>query len=553
MLSALLLCCLATVLAVNPLVHLDYASYKGTALPNGVTQWLGMRYAAPPTRSLRFAAPQDPPGVGSIQVADKHGGICIGTGSNAHDPRFSEDCLFLDVYAPSHVTDTSKLPVYFFIQGGGFNFNSNANYNGSSLITASGHGLIVVTFNYRVGPYGFLASREIEDSASASVNNGLKDQRKALEWVQKYISQFGGDPKHVVLGGDSAGAASVAYHLTAYGGRDDGLFVAAAAESVSFAPILTVQESQYQYDNFVKRLGCGPRTTSQDSTMKDDTLSCLRSKSTAELQAQNNNVPYPGARHPPLYMWNPVLDNEMIQNYTYVAFDNGDFIRIPVLFGDDTNGGTVFTPRSTSSLAQSNTFLHDQFPNLTFEQLQQINQLYPNKGPQFPNSGSWWRQVSNVYGDMRYMCPNLFISSAYSRYGVQGNWNYWYNVHDAAQVRQGLGVPHTVELSAIWGPENTNGAAPPSYRQGGPNAWIVPLMQSYWISFIRTLDPNPFRMQSAPVWQEFIAPNEEGSAGTGDWMRMLFDTAQTSSMVEVSTSVRKRCHYLNSIGLALKQ
>ncbi|KIW27851.1 uncharacterized protein PV07_07552 [Cladophialophora immunda] len=561
MLPALILCCLSTVFAADELVLLDYASYKGTALANGVTQWLGMRYAAPPTGSLRFAAPQDPPIVHGIHVANKHGDICFGTGNNAHDPRLSEDCLFLDVYAPSHATNTSKLPVYFFIQGGGFNFNANANYNGSGLITTSGHGLIVVTFNYRVGPYGFLASREIQDSPSASLNNGLKDQRKALEWVQKYISQFGGDPKHVVLGGDSAGAASIAYHLTAYGGRDDGLFVAAAAESVSFAPILTVEESQYQYDSLAKRLGCAPRATSQDSTVKDDTLSCLRSKTTAQLQGQNHNVPYPGAQNPPLYMWNPVLDNTLIQNYTYAAFDSGHFVRVPVLFGDDTNGGTIFTPRGTSSLAQSNTFLHDQFPDLTFDQLQQIDQLYPNHGPQFPNSGSWWRQVSNAYGDMRYMCPNLFISSSYARYGVPGNWNYWFNVQDAAQVRQGLGVPHTVELSAIWGPENTNGAAPASYRRGGPNAWIVPLLQGYWISFIRALDPNPFRAQGAPMWQEFTLADQEGSAGAdaagggggGDWMRMLFDTAETTGMAEVSTAVRKRCQYLNSIGLALKQ
>jgi carboxylesterase type B len=135
------------------------------------------------------------------------------------------------VYAPSNANDKSMLPVYFFIQGGGFNFNSNANYDGSGLVAASGHEIVVVTFNYRVGPYGFLASQEIEDSPSASLNNGLKDQRKALEWVQKYISRFGGDPKHVVLGGDSAGAASIAYHLTAYGGRNDGLFVVSTLQS----------------------------------------------------------------------------------------------------------------------------------------------------------------------------------------------------------------------------------------------------------------------------------------------------------------------------------
>jgi carboxylesterase type B len=94
----------------------------------------------------------------------------------------------MDIYTPTDaVTSGKKLPVYFFIQGGGFAELSNPNYNGTYLVEASGHNIIVVTFNYRVGPFGFLAGQEVEQDAS--LNNGLKDQRKALEWVQKYISK----------------------------------------------------------------------------------------------------------------------------------------------------------------------------------------------------------------------------------------------------------------------------------------------------------------------------------------------------------------------------
>lgn len=100
----------------------------------------------------------------------------------------SEDCLFIDVYAPTNAIQSGKsLPVYFFIQGGGFADLSNANYNGSGLVEASDHSIVVVTFNYRVGPYGFLAGKEVEEGAS--LNNGLKDQIKALEWVHKHISK----------------------------------------------------------------------------------------------------------------------------------------------------------------------------------------------------------------------------------------------------------------------------------------------------------------------------------------------------------------------------
>lgn len=490
----------------------------------------------------------------SFLTPPQHGHICLGIGKKSQSHATSEDCLFIDVFAPTKATNLSKLPVYFFIQGGGFNYNSNANYDGSGLVTASGHEIIVVTFNYRVGPYGFLASREIQDSPSASLNNGLKDQRRALQWVHKHISQFGGDPNHVVLGGDSAGAASIALHLTAHGGRDDGLFVAAAAESVSFATILTVEESQYQYDNFAIRLGCANRSTlstnHEDDSTAEETLSCLRSKSTSELQSQNFKLPYPGSQNVPLFMWNPVIDDDLIQNYTYSAFDSGSFIRVPVIVGDNTNGGTSFTPRSTSTLAESNTFLHDQFPFLTSSHLQRIDELYPNEGPQFPKSGAWWRQVSNAYGDARYMCPNLFISSAFARHGVKRNWNYRYNVQDPSQVQQGLGVPHAVELAAIWGPRNVHGASPYSYRSGGTNAWITPLMQSYWTSFVRQLDPNPFRQSGAPEWTGFIA---EDDGENGSWRRMLFDTASTTGMENVSTTLRARCKYLSEIGPAIRQ
>ncbi len=252
-------------------------------------------------------------------------------------------------------------------------------------------------------------------------------------------------------------------------------------------------------------------------------------------------------------MWNPVLDNDLVQDYTRTAFNNGKFIRVPVIFGDDTNAGTIFTPRGTSNLNQSSQFLQSQFPYLTSAHLKRIGQLYPNDGPDFSNAGTWWRQVSNAYGDMRYMCPTLWISSTLARYGLKGNWNYRYNVEDPTQMQRGLGVPHTAELSAIWGAGNTNGAAPASYRTGEQNEWIVPMVQGYWVSFIKTLNPNTLRAKGSPLWDEFMLPDEQNDAANADWRRMLFDTSNTTGVEEVGTSVRTRCQYLDSIGVALRQ
>lgn len=423
-----------TVRAVVPLVHLDYTSYHGTALQNGITQWLGIRYAAPPVGDLRFREPQDPVVDNSIIEADAHGPICLGTNSGPPTDNMQEDCLFLNVYAPSN-TSNKKLPVFFFIQGGGFNTNSNANYNGSGLIEAGDRDLIVVNFNYRVGPYGFLASEEV--LADGSVNNGLKDQRKALYWVQKYIHLFGGDPGHVTLGGASAGAASINLQSTAYGGRNDNLFHATAAESQSFAAIRTIPESQYQYDRLVARANCTPSSSSY-RPLAANTITCLRQLPASALQAINTNIPSPNTTNPPLYMYNPVLDADFLRKSTLTAYTAGNFLQLPSLSGSTSNEGTIFTPRNTSNLDQAKTFIRDQFPLITPAQLDLWGNLYPvGETPEFPDSGRYWRQLSNGYGELRYTCPALSISEVYAAHGVNNNWHYLWNVYDPAAAEEG--------------------------------------------------------------------------------------------------------------------
>lgn len=390
----------------------------------------------------------------------------------------------------------------------------------------------MVTFNYRVGPYGFLTNND-----EMQLNNGLYDQRKALQWVQDYITQFGGDPEHVVLGGDSAGAASITLHLAAFGGRDDGLFHAAAAESVSFATVLTVEESQYQYDSLATRLGCTGST--------NETLACLRSKPAVQLQDANYNIPYPGAEAAPRYMYNPVIDGDLIRELTYTAFETGSFVQVPLIAGDDTNGGASFAPKNTSTLAQSNVWLRDQFPYITPAQLADINALYPNPNDTCPNEGCYYRQLSDTYGEMRYMCPGIYVTAAYVDYGVPQSWHYRWNVEDPEQVAAGEGVPHTVELNAIFGPFNTQGNSPDSYYPNGTNANAVPVVQAYWTSFIRSYDPNTYRLDGTVEWQ----PWDDGSQ-----QRILFDTGGLTSMESLAGSeLMQRCEYWFGIGVDIRQ
>jgi carboxylesterase type B len=145
---------------------------------------------------------------------------------------------------------------------------------------------------------------------------------------------------------------------------------------------------------------------------------------------------------------------------------------------------------------------------------------------------------------MRYICPGIFISGTQANDSIP-NWNYRWNVRDPEEVEEGLGVPHTVEVNAIWGPENVVGGAPESYYEGGVNAAIVPVVQGYWTSFIRSYNPNTYRVKGSPQWERW-------TAGDGYWNRLMFRTNQTM-MEKVPEKQQERCGYLSSIGLSLKQ
>ncbi|KAK2759093.1 hypothetical protein FQN54_003192 [Arachnomyces sp. PD_36] len=512
--------------AVDTIVDLGYQSYEGVSEDTGISSWLGMRYASPPLGDLRFAAPMDPEeSDGEVAPADARGPVCMATDADPSDT-MSEDCLFVNVWAPSDANSTSNLPVYFFIQGGGFNSNSNPDLDGTGLIQAADMGIVVVTLNYRVGLYGFLAGAEIE-----STNNGLKDQIKALEWVQNYISEFGGNPDHVTIGGASAGGASVTLLLTAYGGRDDGLFHAAAAESQSFPSMYTVEESQYQTDTLVERTECG-------SSDPAEILSCLRSLDVETLQEHGSASPLPGAENPPLFMYGPTIDDDIVQDITLRLFEDGKFIQVPTIHGSVANEGTVFAPKDAETLEDTDTFLHDHWPQLTTEQLDTIHPMYSDNET-FPDSGALWRYTSDIYGDIRYACPGTYISSIYSAQNPSETWNYRYAVEDPTDMESGLGVPHVVEIHSIWGPDYSGGGAPASYTE--ENAAIIPIMQAYWTSFIRTYNPNTYRDPDSIEWGLW---GEEGR---------IYIKTDDLRMEQLDDAQAEKCDYLGSIQFDLAQ
>ncbi|KAF2732060.1 alpha/beta-hydrolase [Polyplosphaeria fusca] len=515
----LLALCVQRLVAVDSVVDLGYAKYQGIEQVDGITTWAGMRYARSVSRAdgMRFTAPQDPLQEDGIVNATEFGPLCIGTNTNLKEEfggNHSEDCLTANVFAPTKATNESLLPVYIFIQGGGFNMNGNANYNGSKLIRAGDMKMVVVNFNYRVGPYGFLASKEIVDNKNLSLNNGLKDQRQLFKWVQQHISQFGGDPDHVTIGGASAGGASVVFQLTAYGGRDDKLFHAAAAESQAFPAIRNVEDSQFQYDGLLKQTKCGD-------------LDCLLNMDTVEFQqaVRSMKVPNPGARQAPLWPWNPTVDGDFVRNYTYWEVNNGHFVKVPTIFGDCSNEGTVFTPNSVTSKLKAQQFVSDQFVKFQSSATYLMQGVFT--GPTDASFDNRWKNVAaDVYGDIRYTCPGLNISAAYSKDASHPTYQYRWNVGAAL---------HVGELGAIW----NNGTTAAGH-----------FIQNYWQSFIRSYDPNKYQATfvsesanlTSPTWETF-----------GDGKRMKFDNKNVVQMEEVTQDEKNKCMAIYGLGMQLQQ
>ena len=535
MLLAILVFCLAvfTVHAqsqcpTNPspsgVVALSYGQYQGTSLSNGVDQYVGMRYAAPPTR---FSAPQYPQSFSDVQQAYQYGSGCQGTTSNGDppDPSNAEDCLFVDVFTPTKRTPDSKLPVYVFIQGGGL-IDASGHFNGTGLVQASNMSIITVSFSYRVGLFGFLASSEIQ--ANGSLNNGYLDQHQLLQWVQKEIAQFGGDPGHVVLGGQSAGAGSVVNHLTAFGGVDQHLFQGAVMESQSMPPIRNVSQQQFQYDSLVNSTGCGNTP---------DTLECLRALDYSKILSHGGSTPYPGSAGPPVFAYNPVIDGKFVTDIPVNMFAKGQFVHVPTIFGDDTNEGTIFTPRYLKTSNQSTVFMNNNFPGLGSNQLDRIASIYNFNETDQQN---YWLQASWAYGEARYICPGIHMSSLITNNSNSNVWNWRYNIATPSQQDSLSLVAHGSELPAIWGPKYVGPSGPAEYLADNALDTVI-VMQGYWLSFIKTLDPNKIKADIAPTWDAWNGSN-----------RALFEVNATT-METIDDGQLSRCGYLSQLMVQMQQ
>jgi len=223
--------------AAAPVAHTPLGDLVGVS-QQGADAYLGIRFAAPPVGALRWRAPQPVGRWSGRKLAQTFGHSCWqavspqGFGPWTHEyvvqGDIREDCLFLNVWAPAHAR--GKLPVLVWIHGGGFNSGSGAIpiYDGRAL---AARGIVVVTINYRVGVFGFLAHPDLtrEAAGGPNANFGLQDMIAALKWVRGNIAAFHGDPAAVTIAGQSAG--SMAVHELIASPLAKGLFARAIGES----------------------------------------------------------------------------------------------------------------------------------------------------------------------------------------------------------------------------------------------------------------------------------------------------------------------------------
>jgi para-nitrobenzyl esterase len=348
----------------------------------GVMAYKGIPYAAPPVGDLRFRAPQPPIAWDGVRKADESGAECPqgagggGNNPNAPKPDMSEDCLFANVWTSAAYAD-EKRPVYVWIYGGGFagGAGSDPQYDGEALARK---GIVVVTFNYRLGALGFLATPELskESGHDASGNFGLQDDIALLQWVHRNIAAFGGDPNRVTVGGWSAGAGSVGFLTMSPLAR--GLFERAIEES----------HARYDRDTELRYLATSYRTLKNAEEAGVKYQEEKGAHSIKELRAMpwenlvvrgmmnDESVETGSDNKPPLFR--PVLDGYVIPKdyeHTFASHSQND---VAVLAGNnrDETGAVPedsFANRRNFNLERYDSAARRKFGPLTDEFLK----LYP--------------------------------------------------------------------------------------------------------------------------------------------------------------------------------
>jgi para-nitrobenzyl esterase len=458
----------------NPIVRIDDGLVRGADVA-GVNTFLGLPYAAPPTGNLRWRAPQPAAAWSGVRDATQFGPSCPQpTANNPFLPPgpISEDCLYLNVYAPApRGSDEGGRPVLVWIHGGGLVQDGGRNYDGSKL---AADGVVVVTINYRLGALGFLAHPALASRPGGAAGNyGLMDQQAALRWVQRNIARFGGDPHNVTIAGQSAGGLSVLAQMVSPGAR--GLFQRAIVQSGTFAlnqqPLATAEAAG---ETFATAVGC-----------PDQSAACLRSVPVANLVG-NFGVEIPG-----------VVDGSVLTQPIGTALARGQFARVPVINGITHDEELVFVAGLGLTVSQgTNIPLAAPLSSSANYQTDIAHALgvSPARAAAIANEYPLSAYPSPVVAfsllvsDASFACPALQVDRWTAALGVP-TYAYQFNDDSAPLniVGSGLGLAtHGTELPYLFDQPN----APFPAMLNADQQALAASMRTDWASFAGTGDPS---------------------------------------------------------------
>lgn len=449
---------------------------------DNVTSFKGIPFAAPPVGDLRWKAPQPTAHWSGVRHADQYGHDCMqlpfpGDAAPLGTPP-AEDCLVLNVWAPASPA-SKKLPVMVWIYGGGYvnGGSSPSVYDGSQFAK---QGVLFVSFNYRLGRFGFFAHPALtaEAGSSPTGNFAFMDQIAALKWVQHNIAAFGGDPQQVTLFGESAGGGSVLTMMTSPLAR--GLFERAIIESgggrdgLGGMPNLSTTASNGKPSaesdgiNFAKSKGI-------DAT-GSAALEALR-KIPAEQVVDGLNMAsmfqaattYPG----------PMIDGKLIIETPQQAFLAGHQMKIPTMIGANSMDIGF-------SFAKSIEELMTPFGAAKDEAAAAYN----------PHNSTDVRAIGSVIAADKMMVePARFIATEVAASG-QPSYEYRFSYVAVSMRKQWRGAPHATEIPFVFDTVKTRYAADldPSDEAAARAT------NTYWSNFVKTGDPNS---SGLPTWPKY--------------------------------------------------
>ncbi|KAF9886937.1 hypothetical protein FE257_010678 [Aspergillus nanangensis] len=427
-----------------PLLRLPYGTWRASQYNKDadVYTFRNIRYGAPPVGELRWARPAPPKYTHGIQDGS-YGPNCIPIAlpgsegdhmSENTTTKADEDCLFLDAYVPRKVLRKHKrnTPVVVWIHGGGFTVGSKDTdlgmgyYDGTGLIQQADHDLIVITINYRLGGFGFLAGEPLR--TAGTFHAGLHDQRAALAWVQSYIHLLGGDPDNVSAWGQSAGAGSIMYHLVAEGGTLDPLFQRAFVQSPGFASGMDMEYQYERFQNFTALAGC------EDAG--SHVMDCLRAVDASVLTEVNKQV----------FSWeaSPVPDGMYIQSTADVELAKGNYWKYldSLMISNVLDEGSILVPQPIPpNQLENNIYFH--FPSRAYHLAQEMVDFYRRRYANSPPA----EMITDMTRDLTITCHQRTLSEAYAKITWATQYSYLDGVLNGVHASESVAQWYNPQLS----------------------------------------------------------------------------------------------------------